>query len=194
MFGTPSRAARWAGVFATVLTLAVGVTACTGGEPGGDDTGEKKESSKPLKVKFDIPEGFSEADDVELMNPLADKYEVQFITLDGVSTLETIFVVSYVLDVDADSMDRNELEGLVAGYVKKVGNEADGEIYYSVANGHPGFHRYIRTPDESGEDIIRYDSDYFFEGNHMIQVGCQKKAEDAKIQDGCETVLGSLEF
>lgn len=194
MFGTPSRAARWVGVFATALTLAVGLAACTGADPGGDDTGKDKESSKPLKVKFDMPKGFSENDKAEVMNPLADKYEAQFITLDGVETLEMIFVVSYVLDVDAKSMERDELEGLVAGYVKKVGNEADGEIYDSVANGHPGFHRYIRTPDESGEDIVRYDSDYFFKDNHLVQVGCQKKHEDAKIQSGCETVLESLEF
>lgn len=194
MFGTPSRAARWVGVFATVLTLAVGLSACTGDDPDGDKSGKDKQSNKPLKVKFDMPKGFSKADNVELLNPLADKYEVQFITLDGVETLETIFVVSYVLDVDAESMERDELEGLVAGYVKKVGNEADGEIYDSVANGHSGFHRYIRTPDESGEDIIRYDSDYFFKDNHLVQVGCQKKHEDAKIQAGCESVLGSLEF
>lgn len=193
MFDTPSRAARWVGVAVTALTLAVGLTACTGNS-GGEDPGGKKGSDKPLAVKFDTPKGFSENSEVEVLNPLAKKYEIKAVTLDDVESLEMIMVVSYVLKTDAKSMERSELEGLVAGYVKKVGNEAEGEIYDSVANGHAGFHRYIRTPDESGEDIIRYDSDYFFKDNNLVQVICQKKHEDAKVQDGCEAVLGSLEF
>lgn len=195
MFATPSRAVRRIGVALATLMLAVGLTACSGdsGDPG-DDSGKNKADNKPVAVEFDVPKGFSKADDVELMNPLAEKYKAQFYTMDDVNTLELIFVVSYVLDEDTDEMDRSELEGLVAGYVKKVGNEADGDIYDSVANGNAGFHRYIRTPDPSGDDIIRYDSDYFFKGNKMVQVGCQKKHEDAKIQTACEAVLGSLKF
>ena len=177
-------------------TLALGLAAC-----GGEDPNAKKEPkvdpNAPVEVEFDIPQNFVEQDAYEPLTPLFDDWSARSFKLQGVENgeHEIIWVMSYVLPYDTDSMDADQLYALVDGYIRKVDNlNESGVIYPSLSNGRAGYHRYIVVPGPSGEDNIRYDSDYFFDGNKLVQIGCQKKSQDAAVLEGCNVILDTLKF
>ncbi|ADD45306.1 hypothetical protein [Stackebrandtia nassauensis] len=173
--------------------LAAGLAACTG-DNGSNGDKDSEGGAKPLAVEYDVPEGFKENKDMKPITPLAKNHEVKYFSLDGKES-ESIFVASYVIDVDTTDLDRDELLELVRQYDDKVDNQGKGDPYAAVANGHPGFHKWTKQATKTGdEQFITYDAEYFFEGKRMVQVGCQYKDQEAEIAKACRTVLGSLEF
>lgn len=180
--------------------LAFGLAACTGGDDTSSETKKKEDpyKNKPLPVSFDTPKGFSKSGNSQVQNPLTDNYEAQFLDYDASETAERIFVVSYVLDVDTSDMNDQELMAQVGEFDQTIGNEQKSQPYIALANGRKGIHKYVNEPLPQGEEgeVRRYDAEYFFDGNHLIQVGCEREKDQyiSAVYKGCQGVLENLEF
>ena len=186
----------------TVVALAAGLVSCSDDEPvetepdNADVTPSVTyDPATPIEAKFDVPEGFLEDTSQEVVSPLSDNYSARFFTMQGVETVEAVFVVSYVLDSDTTGMSTDNLIKVVNGFDQIVGNKDTGKAYVSLANGRVGVHKYVLQALEAGSgNNIRYNAEYFFEGTHLVQVGCQFDAESAAVTTACQTVLQNLSF
>lgn len=179
--------------------LVLGMTACgTKEDPKPSDTEKTADpfEGKPLEVSFDNPDGFSKVTDVEVLAPLTKKYDAQFLKMDATKTNEMVFVISYALDVDTTDMDAAALRAQVAGFDATIGNTQKSNPYTAIANGHSGLHKYVKQPTGQGDEVLIYDAEYFFEGTHLVQVGCQREKDEyiADVYKACQVVLENLEF
>ena len=186
----------------TAAALVVGLAACSKDDDGGDQPSDDAASptktydpDKPIEPKFDVPDGFVENTDAELPKPLSDNYTLRLFAMQGVETDETVFIASYVIDTDTTDLSKEDLIKLVGDFDEQIGNKDDGKAYTSLANGRSGVHKYILEPLEEGSgEHLKYNAEFFFEGNHLVEVGCQFEDEPDKVETACQTVLQNLEF
>ncbi|HIW61094.1 MAG TPA: hypothetical protein H9881_01435 [Candidatus Stackebrandtia excrementipullorum] len=145
---------------------------------------------EPVTVTYDEPPGFSRSTNSFLVTPLFPDHTVDFINMDDVYTYESVFVVSYVLDVDTVNYTDEELVDKVSSFGTTIGKLNGDTPEWKSAGGKDAVFDYIEQ--EGNQGTITYDAYFFFDGPYMIQVGCQPEAETSAVETACQTVLDSL--
>lgn len=185
------------------IALLLTLTACSEEDPivSEPDSEESSEApaTAPAQLTYDTPEGFTSVSNAQVEYPFAEQYEATAMQMDDASTNEMIFVVSYLLEADVPTENRNQQEVLLADYDKVLGNLDEGAVNVALVGGDQGLFRRALYANSSGKRVYQ-DNTYLFHGNQVIQITCQwdEKDASAEIRDamyqGCQGVQESLEI
>lgn len=185
------------------IALMLTLTACGEDEPVVSEPGTEETASPPATVpaqlSYDTPEGFAAVSNAQVEYPFAEEYEATALQLNDATANEMIFVVSYLLEPDIPTENRNQQEVLLADYDKMLGNLDEGAVNIALVNGDQGLFRRALFANGSGKRVYQ-DNTYLFYGNQVIQITCQWDEKDStpEIRDamyfGCQGVQESLEI
>ncbi|MGH8794752.1 MAG: hypothetical protein ACRDXX_19160 [Stackebrandtia sp.] len=150
-----------------------------------------EEEATPLLVTYDVPSGFEESTDSYLLHPLYDDREEHHMYMPDAETYESVWVISYAMPNDTSSLSEDDLIAEVNLYGETVEKENTDEPKADTVAGKSAIVDYIEASGGS-TDKIRYDAYFFFDGQHLVEVGCQYDKEKDTVKDACTEVLDSL--
>jgi hypothetical protein len=149
-------------------------------------------AAQPLKVTFDRPDGFTEAEGYHVAVPLYPNAVSRWVRPNvPADALDVIGVQSYLLDRDMSGADADTLTRLVDDYANKIQAKSVTTAVQSTVADHPALTQSIVQPGAPRGDFT-YDATYVFDGPFLVQVMCQYDHARAAIAKGCAQVLASL--
>lgn len=174
-----------------------GTTAGEETTPGTDDEDPSTDGSEvpgdlqPLDLTITPPDGFSPDVNSYIVEPLYEKHLDYFYLQDGESARQSLFAVSYVMDVDTTDWTEDQKLGKAGELAAAVGDTdtSDSPEVVSETNNFDWIHDYIEAPSNSG--TIKYDTFYWFDGPYLIQAACQPEESTDTFHDACVDFIAS---
>lgn len=181
--------------------LATWLVSGSGGDSTkGDDNKAKPKPSEVVSLDYEVPGGFSAADGV-LFSPLYSNGEDQWeMMMHETEKVESVWVAPYIMDEDTSSWDEADYIEQVQKYAEQVEDEStdtgvnaepvvgpDGETNTAYVDS-------LRVTSPRDNSKITYDAYHFFDGYHLIQVGCQYKKDKDAVLTACSELMQSLSW
>jgi hypothetical protein len=159
-----------------------------------DGTATFGTAAEPLKVTFDRPDGFAEAEGYHVAVPLYPNGVSRWVRPNvPADALDVIGVQSYLLDHDVSGANADTLTRLVDDYANQVQAKSVTTPVQSTVAGHPALTQSIVQPGAPRGNFT-YDATYVFAGPYLVQVMCQYDRARAAVVKACAQVLGSLQL
>ncbi|MFD0557443.1 hypothetical protein FB566_2713 [Stackebrandtia endophytica] len=149
--------------------------------------------TSPVAVTYTTPSGFSVNINTTLVTPLYDEYTVDILTMDGVDTYESVFVTSYLLPFDTTDYSDDQKVTTIDSLDTVLGKLNSDEPGMASVAGRDAVVDYIEQAGTT-QDVISYDSYFFFDGWYLVQVGCQPDEKTSEVETACQSILETVSW